>query len=68
MASASHDKTAKLLDMKTGKVFYTGVAPDGSKQLCLLISSSIIVRSCLVCLFPLRREQIHQKKTNDIDH
>ena len=31
VASASHDKTVKLLDFKTGKVLYTGNTSDGSK-------------------------------------
>ena len=31
LASASNDKTIKLLDFKTGKVLYTGYTSDGSK-------------------------------------
>ena len=31
LASASYDKTAKLLDFKTGKVIYTGDSPNDSK-------------------------------------
>jgi len=33
IASASDDKTAKLLDFKTGKVLHTGTTSDGSKYL-----------------------------------
>ncbi len=33
IASASDDKTAKLLDFKTGKVLHTGNTSDGSKSL-----------------------------------
>ncbi len=33
LASASVDKTAKLLDFKTGKVLHTGTSPDGSNFL-----------------------------------
>ena len=40
LASASNDKTAKLLDIKTGKVLYTGNTSNGSK---LSISKCIIV-------------------------
>ena len=31
LASASDDKIVKLLDLKTGKVLYTGNTSDGSK-------------------------------------
>ena len=40
LASASEDKTAKLLDFKTGKVLYTGNTSDESK---LSISECMIV-------------------------
>ena len=40
VASASEDKTIKLLDFKTGKVLYTGNTSDNSK---LSISECIIV-------------------------
>ena len=40
LASASNDKTVKLLDFKTGKVLYTGNTSDQSK---LLISECMIV-------------------------
>ena len=40
LASASNDKTAKLLDFKTGKVLYTGNTSDESK---LSISNYMIV-------------------------
>ena len=33
LASASEDKTVKLLDFKTGKVLYTGTTSDGRKSL-----------------------------------
>ncbi len=33
IASSSSDKTAKLLDFKTGKVLYTGTTSDESKRL-----------------------------------
>ncbi len=36
IASASDDKTAKLLDFKTGKILHTGTTPDGSK--CLVFN------------------------------
>ncbi len=30
LASSSKDKTAKIIDFKTGKVIYTGISADGS--------------------------------------
>ncbi len=38
IASASGDKTAKLLDFNTGKVLHTGTASDGSKSLLININ------------------------------
>ena len=40
LATASQDKTVKLLDFKTGKVLYTGITSERSK---LPISNSMIV-------------------------
>lgn len=39
LASASDDKTMKLLDFKTEKVLYTGTTSDGSKYIAVIISS-----------------------------
>jgi len=37
LASASDDKTAKLIDFKTGKVLHTGNTADGSKLLNIFL-------------------------------
>ena len=54
LATASQDKTVKLLDFKTGKVLYTGITSDRSK---LSISKYIIVihYQCRQCQFALSR-------------
>lgn len=49
LASASEDKTVKLLDVKNDKVIYTGKTADGSNY--ILISYILIqyFRSCKLC-------------------
>lgn len=49
LASASEDKTVKLLDVKNDKVIYTGKTADGSNY--TLISYILIqyFRSCKLC-------------------
>ena len=57
LATASSDKTAKLLDFKTGKLLYTGTTSDGSKSLHFNIHyPCLIIRPCYVCLFHLSKE------------
>ena len=47
IASASFDKTAALLDFKTGKKLYTGNTSDGSKFHCLINNSNGYSAFCL---------------------
>lgn len=37
LATASDDKTAKVIEFKTGKVLFTGTTPDNSKLLLIII-------------------------------
>ena len=48
LASAADDKTAKLLNFKTGKIIYTGTTSDGSKLLHFNIQQ-LLDRAVFVC-------------------
>ncbi len=66
IASSSWDGTAKLLDLKTGKVLHTDATSDGSKYLLTNINqSSLILRFGLLCLLYLKSSRSKTKEKTE---
>lgn len=67
LASASSDKTAKVLDFKTGKVLYTGTTSDGSKLLTFHIHPlPLITRRCLFSMFHIDNDDFQRTQEKRI--
>lgn len=55
LASASTDNTVKLLDLKTGKILYSGTTSDQSKFFFYNDLFHSIIRRGYLCLFPVNK-------------
>lgn len=69
LATASIDKTAKVLDFNTGKVLFSDKTSDGSKFYSIkLIYSHEIMRFCVVSLLYLSKNQTLKAHKKKIEH
>ena len=71
LATASLDRSAKVIDFKTGKVVHSDTSSDGSKLFLFSINLylSIMTRPCYICVFylaKLHKEEIQLERVIEI--